>query len=187
MDSGDPSFGQNDSPVDLPAPEAGDSLTSQNIQEALTGTQTLPAEQFHLVDQNGQPIQYELQSLGDSNAQMMIITSPSENGQVLRVIPSTQTGMAQVIIPQEQLMDVNSPQDISEEKPIDRNFPAVGADALEHSTSDFILHSQASLILPKKSMTKMPQEPLLAPLQSLSSNTPIWACRLRSCEGVELW
>lgn len=44
------------------------------------------------------------------NASKMIVPSPSENGQVLRVIPSTQTGMAQVIIPQGQLVDVNSPQ-----------------------------------------------------------------------------
>lgn len=40
----------------------------------------------------------------------MIVANPSENGQVLRVIPSTQTGMAQVIVPQGQLVDVNSPQ-----------------------------------------------------------------------------
>lgn len=44
------------------------------------------------------------------NASKMIVANPSENGQVLRVIPSTQTGMAQVIIPQGQLVDVNSPQ-----------------------------------------------------------------------------
>nr|XP_024644364.1 calcium-responsive transcription factor isoform X2 [Macaca nemestrina] len=30
----------------------------------------------------------------------------------------------------------------------------------------------------------MLEEPLLAPLQPLSSNTPIWACRLRSCEKI---
>lgn len=40
----------------------------------------------------------------------MIVANPSENGQVLHVIPSTQTGMAQVIVPQGQLVDVNSPQ-----------------------------------------------------------------------------
>lgn len=44
------------------------------------------------------------------NASKMIVANPSENGQVLRVIPSTQTGMAQVIIPQGQLVDVNSPR-----------------------------------------------------------------------------
>lgn len=42
------------------------------------------------------------------NASKMIVANPSENGEVLRVIPSTQTGMAQVIIPQGQLADVNS-------------------------------------------------------------------------------
>ncbi|PNI67012.1 CARF isoform 16, partial [Pan troglodytes] len=53
----------------------------------------------------------------------MIVASPTENGQVLRVIPPTQTGMAQVIIPQGQLVDVNSPRDVPEEKPSDRNLP----------------------------------------------------------------
>lgn len=75
MDSRDPSFGQNGSPRVLPitSHEADKSLTSQNIPGALTQTQTLSAEQFHLVDQNEQPIQYELQSLGDSNAQMVSV------------------------------------------------------------------------------------------------------------------
>lgn len=40
----------------------------------------------------------------------MIVTSQSENGQVLHVIPSAQPGMAQVIIPQGQLLDVTSTQ-----------------------------------------------------------------------------
>lgn len=39
----------------------------------------------------------------------MIVASSSENGQMLRVIPSTQTGMTQVIIPPGQLVDMNSP------------------------------------------------------------------------------
>ncbi|XP_071474992.1 calcium-responsive transcription factor isoform X4 [Marmota flaviventris] len=200
MDSRDSSFGQNDSPTVLPIsdPQANNSLISQNIQGPLTQTQTLSAEEFHLVDQNGQSVPYELHSLGDSNAQMayafvfvclfnaskMIVASPSENGQVLRVIPSTQSGMAQVIIPQGQLADINSPQDVSEEKPSDRNLPAVRVDAPADNTSSYILHPQASLGLPKKSATRMLEEPLLAPLQPLSSNTPIWACRLRSCEKI---
>lgn len=72
MDSSEPSFGQDGSPRVLPITTAVDnSLTSQNIPGPLTQTQTLSAEQFHLVDQNGQPIQYELQSLGDSNEQMV--------------------------------------------------------------------------------------------------------------------
>ncbi|XP_048664291.1 calcium-responsive transcription factor isoform X4 [Marmota marmota marmota] len=186
MDSRDSSFGQNDSPTVLPIsdPQANNSLISQNIQGPLTQTQTPSAEEFHLVDQNGQSVPYELHSLGDSNAQMMIVASPSENGQVLRVIPSTQSGMAQVIIPQGQLADINSPQDVSEEKPSDRNLPAVRVDAPADNTSSYILHPQASLGLPKKSATRMLEEPLLAPLQPLSSNTPIWACRLRSCEKI---
>ncbi|XP_078307116.1 calcium-responsive transcription factor isoform X2 [Panthera onca] len=186
MDSRDPSFGQNGSPRILPitSHEVDNSLTSQNIPGTLTQTQTLSTEQFHLVDQNGQPIQYELQSLGDSNAQMMIVPSPSENGQVLHVIPSTQTGMAQVIIPQGQLVDVNSPQDVSEEKPGDRNLPTIRVDVLADNTSNYTLHPQASLTLPKKTVARTLEEPFLAPLQPLSSNTPMWACRLRSCEKI---
>ncbi|KFO18354.1 Amyotrophic lateral sclerosis 2 chromosomal region candidate gene 8 protein like protein [Fukomys damarensis] len=184
MDTRDPSFRQNDSPAVLPitTPEPNNPLTSQDIPGPLTQTPSLSAEQFHLVDQNGQPVQYELQSLGDS--QMMIVASPSENGQVLHVIPSTQTGMGQVIIPQGQLMDANSPQDISEEKANDGRV--LRMDALADSTSSYVLHPHASLTLPRKSVTRMLEEPLLAPLQPLSSNTPIWACRLRSCEGLPL-
>ncbi|KAM4836001.1 LOW QUALITY PROTEIN: calcium-responsive transcription factor [Thomomys bottae] len=185
MESEDPSFEQNDSPAVVPItpPEANDSLTSQNIPGPLTQTIAQTTEQFHLVDQNGQPIQYELQSLEDSNTQMMIVASPSENGQVLRVIPSIQTGMTHVIIPQEQLVDVNNPQDVSEEKPSD-NVPTVSVDDLSDNTSSYIVHPQTSLTLPRKTMTRMLEEPLLAPLQPLSSNTPIWACRLRSCEKI---
>ncbi|XP_074255339.1 calcium-responsive transcription factor isoform X4 [Saimiri boliviensis] len=156
----------------------------KNIPGTLTQTQTLSAEKFHLVDQNEQAVQYELQSLGDSSAQMMIVASSSENGQVLRVIPSTQTGMAQVIIPPGQLVDVNSPRDVPEEKPSDRNLSTVSMDTLADNPSNYILHPQSSFTLPKKSVTRMLEEPLLAPLQPLSSNTPIWACRLRSCEKI---
>ncbi|NP_001339606.1 calcium-responsive transcription factor isoform X11 [Homo sapiens] len=114
----------------------------------------------------------------------MIVASPTENGQVLRVIPPTQTGMAQVIIPQGQLVDVNSPRDVPEEKPSNRNLPTVRVDTLADNTSNYILHPQTSFPLPKKSVTGMLEEPLLGPLQPLSSNTPIWACRLRSCEKI---
>ncbi|KAM9663636.1 calcium-responsive transcription factor isoform 1-T2 [Trichechus inunguis] len=186
IDSRDPSFGQNDSSTIVPITthEADNSLSSQNIPGPLTQTQPSSTEQFHLVDQNGQPMQYELQSLGDSSAQMMIVASPSEDGQVLQVIPSTQTGMAQVIVPQGQLVDVKSSLDVSEEKPGDRNLPTVRVDALADNTSSYIHHPQASLTLPKKTVTRRLEEPFLAPLQPLSSNTPIWACRLRSCEKI---
>lgn len=75
MDSRDPSIEQNNSGRILPITtrEADNSLTSQNIPGPLTQAQTLSTEKFHLVDQNGQPVQYELQSLGDSNAQMVSI------------------------------------------------------------------------------------------------------------------
>lgn len=74
MDSRDSSFGQNGSPGVLPitTPEADNPLTSQNLTESLSQKQTISADQFHVVDQDGQPIQYEFQSLGDSDAQMKL-------------------------------------------------------------------------------------------------------------------
>ncbi|XP_057614502.1 calcium-responsive transcription factor isoform X2 [Chionomys nivalis] len=170
---------ENEPPTILPVTaETDDPLTSQDLPETLTGTQALCVEQFHLLDPNGQPLQYDLHS------QMTVTTSPSENGQVLHVIPPTQTEMAQVTIPREPLVDATSPQDASEEKPTDRSLPTVRADTLEASASNCILRSQASLVLPKKSGTRLLEESLPSPLQPLSSNTPIWACRLRSCEKI---
>lgn len=157
MDSGEPSFGQNDSPPVLPIAA---SLTAQHVPEALADAQALPAEQFHPLDQSGQPAHYDPQSLSDSHIQM--------------------TGMVQGILPQEPLVDVSCPQDLS----LGRSLPAAKAGALEDSTSSYTLCSQASLVVPKKLGTRMLEEPLLAPLQSRSSNTPIWACRLRSCEKI---
>ncbi|KAM9123469.1 calcium-responsive transcription factor isoform 3-T3 [Pangshura tecta] len=111
MDSREPSFEQNDSPAVLPITVhvSDNSSVSSNTSVQLSRAQPLSTEEFHLVDQNGQPL-YELQSLGDSSTQMMIVASQSEHGQVLHVIPSTQPGMAQVIIPQGQLLDVTSTQ-----------------------------------------------------------------------------
>lgn len=176
MDSSELSFEQNISSEVLPTSthEADSSLTSQ----------TLSTEQFHLIDQNEQPLQYELQPLEDSEVPSMIVASPSENGQVLHVIPSTQTEVAQVIIPQGQLVDVNNPQDVSKEKSSDETLPDAGGDALGDSPSTYILHPQGSLTSPQKIETGTVEEPSLAPLQTLTSNTPIWACRLRSCERI---
>ncbi|XP_071072276.1 calcium-responsive transcription factor isoform X6 [Dasypus novemcinctus] len=126
----------------------------------------------------------ETWNLNLSTCLKMIVTSPSENGQVLQVIPATQTGMAEVIIPQGRPVDVNSPQDVSEEKSSDGNLPAIRMDALADNNSGYILHPQASLTFSKKTVTRILEEPFMAPLQPLSSNTPLWACRLRSCERI---
>ncbi|KAM5228923.1 calcium-responsive transcription factor isoform 4-T4 [Ctenodactylus gundi] len=126
----------------------------------------------------------ETWNLNLSHCLKMIFASSSENGQVLRVIPSTQTGMKQVIIPQRQLVDALGAQDISEENSNDRNLPTVRVDTLADNSPSYILHPQTTLTLPKKSVTRMLDESLLTPFQPLSSNTPIWACRLRSCEKI---
>ncbi|XP_020828473.1 calcium-responsive transcription factor isoform X2 [Phascolarctos cinereus] len=186
MDSREPSFGQNDSSAVLPITVgvADNSPPSQHVPVQLSQPQSLSTEQFHLVDQNGHPIQYELQSVGDYNTQMMIVTSPSENGQVLHVIPSTQTGMAQVIIPQGQLLDVTSPQDISEENTTDGHLQTVAVAAIADNTSSYILHPQASLSLPKKTATRIADDPFPVPLQPLLPHTPTWAVRLRNCQKI---
>ncbi|XP_074047715.1 calcium-responsive transcription factor isoform X2 [Macrotis lagotis] len=186
MDSRDPSFGQNDSSAVLPIKVgvADNSPLSQHVPVQLSQPQSLSTEQFHLVDQNGHPIQYELQSVGDYDTQMMIVTSPSENGQVLHVIPSTQTGMAQVIIPQGQLLDVTDPQAISEENTTDGHLQTVAVAAIADNTSSYILHPQASLSLPKKTATRIAEDPFPVPLQPLLPHTPTWAHHLRNCQKI---
>ncbi|XP_055967700.1 calcium-responsive transcription factor isoform X2 [Sorex fumeus] len=73
---------------------------------------------------------------------------------------------------------------VSKEKSSDEVVPNVGGGTLGDSTSTYILHPQESLTPPKETTTEMVEEPSLAPLQTLTSNTPIWACRLRSCQRI---
>ncbi|KFQ07017.1 Calcium-responsive transcription factor [Haliaeetus albicilla] len=184
MDSRDPLFGQSDSPAALPI-TVRLSGSSQSLSVPVRPPQPQPrsAEEFHLVDQPGQPL-YELQPLGGPSASMMIVASQSENGQVLHVIPSAQPGMAQVIIPQGQLLDVTSTQDVSEEKCGDGNLQTVAVAAIADSASSYILHPQASLTVSKKTTTRIVEDPFPVPLQPLPPNTPAWARRLRNCEKI---
>ncbi|XP_063196453.1 calcium-responsive transcription factor isoform X3 [Chroicocephalus ridibundus] len=201
MDSRDPLFGQSDSPAALPiAVRVSGSSPSSAAPSRPPQPQPHSAEEFQLVDQSGQPL-YELQPLRGPSAQMMIVAGQSENGQVLHVIPSAQPGMAQVIIPQGQLLDVTSTQeitgpdasfvkpgmkylDVSEEKCGDGNLQTVAVAAIADSASSYVLHPQASLTVSKKTATRVVEDPFPIPLQPLPPNTPAWACRLRSCEKI---
>uniref|UniRef100_A0A4W5LKV1 Calcium responsive transcription factor n=1 Tax=Hucho hucho TaxID=62062 RepID=A0A4W5LKV1_9TELE len=63
-------------------------------------TQTLSqTDEFVILDQNGQPLQCE---------RMVLVTSQSDNGEVY-VIPSTQLGGAQVLLPRGHLLDIIGP------------------------------------------------------------------------------
>ncbi|XP_065526163.1 calcium-responsive transcription factor isoform X8 [Lathamus discolor] len=181
MDSRDPLFGQSDSPPVLPITVR--LLGSPSSAVPAQPPQPLSTEDSHLVDQAGQPL-YELQPLGGPTAPMMIVASQSENGQVLHVIPTAQPGMAQVIIPQGQLLDVTSTQDVSEGKCGDGNLQTVVVAAIADSGSSYILHPQASLTVSKKTTTRVVEDPFPIPLQLLPPNTPAWARRLRSCEKI---
>ncbi|NXY81789.1 CARTF factor, partial [Alcedo cyanopectus] len=176
MDSRAALLAQSDSPAHPPA-----ALRLSATSPAQP--QPRSAQELHLEDPAGQPL-YELQPLGGPGAPMMIVASQSENGQVLHVIPSAQTGMAQVIIPQGQLLDVTSTQDVSEEKCGDGNLQTVAVAAIADSANSYILHPQASLTVPKKPATRVVEDHFPIPLQPLPPNTPVWACRLRSCEKI---
>ncbi|XP_073489404.1 calcium-responsive transcription factor [Aquarana catesbeiana] len=126
------------------------------------------AEQYHLVDQNGHAIHYEIQALPGNGSQMMILTSNSENGQVFHVIPSSQSGTAQLIIPQDN----------------ESAEHGQASDDLQNETSSFIIHSNTSLTVHNKSPTRWTVEPFQKPLQPLPLNIPAWARRLRSCEKI---
>ncbi|XP_026709019.1 calcium-responsive transcription factor isoform X5 [Athene cunicularia] len=193
MDSRDPLFGQSDSPAALPV---GVRISGSSPSSAAPARppqlQPHSAEEFQLADQTGQPL-YELQPLGGPSAPMvskcetlhqMIVASQSENGQVLHVIPSAQPGMAQVIIPQGQLLDVASTQDVLEEKCGDGNLQTVAVAAIADNASSYILHPQASLTVSKKTATRVVEDPFPIPLQPLPPNTPAWARRLRNCEKI---
>uniref|UniRef100_A0A8C0EJM7 Calcium responsive transcription factor n=1 Tax=Bubo bubo TaxID=30461 RepID=A0A8C0EJM7_BUBBB len=183
MDSRDPLFGQSDSPAALPiAVRISGSSPSSAAPARPPQPQPHSAQELQLADQTGQPL-YELQPLGGPSAPMMIVASQSENGQVLHVIPSAQPGMAQVIIPQGQLLDVASTQDVSEEKR-DGNLQTVAVAAIADSASSYILHPQASLTVSKKTTARVVEDPFPIPLQPLPPNTPAWARRLRNCEKI---
>uniref|UniRef100_UPI00398F5833 calcium-responsive transcription factor-like n=1 Tax=Pristiophorus japonicus TaxID=55135 RepID=UPI00398F5833 len=186
IDDGESAFGRNDPITVIPITVhiTDDSSASQNPTVPVSQqAQTLSTEQFQLMDQNGQPIQYELQSLGDTNARMMIVTSQSENGQVLHVIPSNQPGVAQVLIPQGQLLDVTGSHDATDDKPISDEVQTVTVAAIADNTG-YVLHSPSSLTLPKKTSLRMVEDNFPVPLQPLPHNTPAWARRLRSCEKI---
>ncbi|NXX94907.1 CARTF factor, partial [Centropus bengalensis] len=184
MDSRDPLFGQSDSPAALPiAVRLSGSSPLSAAPARPPQPQPHSAEQFYLTDQSGEPL-CDLQALGGPSAQMMIVASQSENGQVLHVIPSAQPGMAQVIIPQGQLLDVTSMQDVSEAKCGDGNLQTVAVAAVADSASSYILHPQASLTVSKKQTTRVVEDSFPIPLQPLPPNTPAWARRLRNCEKI---
>ncbi|KAK2529560.1 Carf [Columba guinea] len=180
----DPLFGQSDSSAALPITVhlSGSSLSSVAPARP-PQPQPHSANEFHLLEHSGQPL-YELQPLGGPNAQMMIVASQSENGQVLHVIPSAQPGLAQVIIPQGQLLDVTSTQDVSEEKRGDRNLQTVAVAAIGDSASSYVLHPQASLTVLKKTTARVAEDSFPIPLQPLQPNTPAWARCLRNCEKI---
>ncbi|KAM9548154.1 calcium-responsive transcription factor isoform 4-T5 [Guaruba guarouba] len=184
MDSRDPLFGQSDSPPVLPITvRLSGSSPSSAAPARPPQPQPHSTEDSHLVDQTGQPL-YELQRLGGPSAPMMIVASQSENGQVLHVIPSAQPGMAQVIIPHGQLLDVTSTPDVSEEECGDGNLQTVVVAAIADSGSSYILHPQASLTVSKKTTTRVVEDPVPLPLQLLPPDTPAWAHRLRNCEKI---
>uniref|UniRef100_A0A670IGC6 Calcium responsive transcription factor n=1 Tax=Podarcis muralis TaxID=64176 RepID=A0A670IGC6_PODMU len=160
METGDPSFGPNVPQAVLPitAPISEDISQSLNAQMQLSQTLPFSAEGFST------------------------FASQSENGQVLHVIPS-QPGVAQVIIPQGQLLDVTSSQDASEERN-GGSLRTVAVAAVADGTSRYILHPQASLTVSKATATRLLEDTFPVPPQPLSSNTPTWARRLRNCEKI---
>ncbi|KAL8183861.1 UNVERIFIED_CONTAM: hypothetical protein K2H54_054739 [Gekko kuhli] len=115
---------------------------------------------------------------------MMIVASHSENGQVLHVLPSTQPGIAQVIIPQGQLLDVSSSGDVSQETNCNGNLQTVAVAAIANNTSSYVFHPEASLTVSKKTTTRVLEDPFSVSPQPLPPNIPAWARRLRSCEKI---
>ncbi|XP_015262996.1 PREDICTED: calcium-responsive transcription factor [Gekko japonicus] len=181
LESKNASFGQNMSHGLLQTID--DASPSAHAQIQLCQPPPFPVEDFQLVDQNCHSL-YEVQSLEGSGTHMMIVASHSENGQVLHVLPSTQPGIAQVIIPQGQLLDVSSSGDVSQETNCNGNLQTVAVTAIADNTSSYIFHPEASLTVSKKTTTRVLEDPFPVSPQPLPPNIPAWARRLRSCEKI---
>ncbi|XP_048341455.1 calcium-responsive transcription factor [Sphaerodactylus townsendi] len=181
MESKSASFGQNASHGVLPATD--DASPPPNAQTQLCQPPPSPVEDFQLVDQNCHSL-YEVQSMEGPGSHMMIVASHSENGQVLHVVPSSQPGIAQLIIPQGQLLDVSSSGDVSQEKNCAGNLQTVAVAAIADNTSSYVFHPEASLTVSKKATTRVLEDPFSVSPQPLPLNTPAWARRLRSCEKI---
>ncbi|XP_078084825.1 calcium-responsive transcription factor-like isoform X2 [Mustelus asterias] len=113
----------------------------------------------------------------------MIVTSQSENGQVLHVIPSNSPGVAQVLIPQGQILDVTDSHDTIDDKQLSDELQTVTVAAITDNMG-YVLQPASSLTLPKKASVRMIEDNFPVPLQPLPHNTPAWARRLRSCEKI---
>ncbi|KAF7243758.1 Calcium-responsive transcription factor [Varanus komodoensis] len=174
-EAGAPSFEQNVTQAPLPAtvPINEDAFPSLNAQIQLSQSLSFSAEEFHRADQSSHSL-YEMQSSEGGGTHMMIVASQSENGQVLHVIPSSQPGMAQVIIP----------HDTSEEKNCDGGLQTVTVAALADNASTYILPPQTSLSGSKKTADGILEDAFPVSPQTSPPNTPAWAHRLRSCEKI---
>ncbi|XP_060113072.1 calcium-responsive transcription factor [Heteronotia binoei] len=179
LESKNASFGQNVSHGVLQTID--DASPSPNAQIQLC--QAPPVEDFQLVDQNCHSL-YEVSSLEGSSTHMMIVASHSENGQVLHVVPSAQPGIAQVIIPQGQLLDVSSSGDVSQETNCDGNLQTVAVAAIADNTRSYIFHPEASLTVSKKTTARVLEDHFAVSPQPLPPNAPAWARRLRNCEKI---
>ncbi|XP_053554657.1 calcium-responsive transcription factor [Bombina bombina] len=158
---------------------AESNATNEAVQDTISQQLTTVTEHYHFIDQNGQAIQYEIQALSDASPQMMILTSDSENGQVFHVIPSSQTGTAQLIIPQGQIQGA---QDALEQSATEEQSNADRA--APENTSGFIIQSNATFAVSKKALNRTAVETFQTPLQPLPPSIPAWARRLRSCERI---
>ncbi|XP_054827739.1 calcium-responsive transcription factor [Eublepharis macularius] len=182
MKSKNMSFGQNVSHGGLPTVD--NASPSLNAQVQRCQPPSFQVEDFQLVDQNSHSL-YEVQSLeGSSSSHMVIVAHNSENEQVLHVVPSTQQGTEQVIIPQGQLLDVCSSGDVSQEKSCDGNLQTVAVAAIADNTNNYVFHPQASLTVSKKIATRVLEDSVPVPPQPLPPSAPVWARRLSSCEKI---
>ncbi|MBN3322997.1 CARTF factor, partial [Atractosteus spatula] len=163
-----PSLGHQHFPITVHISE--DSQASQHPPEPAPPNQ---ADELIIFDQNGRPVQYE---------RMMIFAGQSENGQVY-VIPSSQLGATQVLLPQGQLLDITHTPNSCEDKVSRDELQTVALTAIADSTSNYVVPMQ-----PVSTVAKNPAlsstECFTVPLQLLPPSTPAWAQRLRNCEKI---
>ncbi|KAK6315507.1 hypothetical protein J4Q44_G00150360 [Coregonus suidteri] len=144
---------------------------NQAAMQTQDETQTLSqTDEFIILDQNGQPLQCE---------RMVLVSGQSDNGEMY-VIPSTQLGGAQVLLPRGQLLDIIDPTGSCGENTADEEeLHTITLTAVTDDSSSLTTVTSAAA----KTSAQSSQDCFTSPLKPLPSNAPNWAQRLHNAEA----
>ncbi|XP_041724582.1 calcium-responsive transcription factor isoform X2 [Coregonus clupeaformis] len=146
-------------------------LSQTENQAAMQTQDETQTDEFIILDQNGQPLQCE---------RMVLVSGQSDNGEMY-VIPSTQLGGAQVLLPRGQLLDIIDPTGSCGENTADEEeLHTITLTAVTDDSSSLTTVTSAAA----KTSAQSSQDCFTSPLKPLPSNAPNWAQRLHNAEKI---